>query len=995
MTCRNFFSKIVLLFLLLVSQIAFSQKVITGRVTDSSGNGVAAVTVTAKGTRTAVITNSDGAYSITISPSVTALVFSSVGYATQEVSIAGKTTVNVGLVITNASLSEVVVIGYGTTRKKDLTGSIANVTAKDFQTGVMTTPEQLIAGKIAGVSIISNGGGPGSGSVIRIRGGSSLTASNDPLFVVDGVPLDNSNISGASNPLSFINPNDIESISVLKDASAAAIYGTRAANGVIIITTKKGRGGAVKVNFSSVNSLSIISKKVDVLSANQFRQIVLAKGSAAQKAMMGTASTDWQDEVYHPAFATTNNISVTGGIKGLPYRFSLGYQNEDGVIRTDNLQRTSLSLALNPTLFDNHLKIDVNMKESLEKDRFPGTNTGSVIGGATSFDPTQPVHTKSARYGGYFQWLDPNNTTGLNAVAGKNPVGMLEQTNNTGTPNRFIGNIQFDYKFHFFPDLHAILNLGYDRAIGKGTVYVSDSAATNYVAGGTGGQNNYYKQTKENSLLEFYFNYSKDLKSINSRVDAIAGYSFNDYLITNYNYASYYANGTMIPGTAPIHPFDKPEHTLISFFGRANYAYRDRYLLTATLRRDGSSRFAPSNRWGLFPSVALAWVLKEESFLKNSNIISNLKLRLGFGITGQQDGIGNYDYLSYYALSDSGASYQFGNTYYQAFRPGGFYANRKWEQTATYNGGIDFGFLSNRITGSVDFYYKKTSDLLNSIPQPAGTNFSAYIVANVGDMTNQGVEFTISGEPIHTKILTWDASFNITYNKNEITNLTVVPKDKNYPGFPSGGIAGGIGGQFAQINQVGYPKNTFNLYKQVYDSSGNPIEGLFVDFNADGIINQNDLYKGKSSDPKVFMGFSTSVTYKKWSAGLVARASIGNYMDNNNYSQTGTQNQILGNSVLYNASTSYLTTNFVGNSQELLSDYYLQNASFLKLDNLNIGYNFGRIYNNRATLRINANVQNVFVITKYKGLDPEISSGIDNNLYPRPRIYAIVLNLDF
>lgn len=994
MSSKNLLRKVVLPAVILISQITYSQgKVVSGVVTDSKdGSRLGSVTVVAKGSKTGTQTSSDGTYHITVGPSVTILVFSSVGYATQELPIAGQTEINISLVLTNGSLSEVVVIGYGTAKKKDLTGSVATVTTKDFQTGVMTTPEQLISGKVPGVSIISNSGQPGSGSTIRIRGGASLSASNDPLIVVDGVPLDNGTISGAGNPLSFINPNDIESFTILKDASASAIYGTRASNGVIIITTKKGKSGKVKVSFNSVNSVSTITKKVDVLSAAQFKAIVNAQGTTAQKAMLGAASTDWQDEIYHAAFATTNNISVSGGINNLPYRFSLGYQYQDGVLITDNMKKVSLGLVLNPTFFDNHLKVDINLKGSAENTRFGNQD---AIGTATSFDPTQPVYAKSPRFGGYYEWLDATTNTGLKALVGRNPLGLLKERFDKSEPKRSIGSVQIDYKFHFFPDLHAKVNFGYDVAEGKGTVFVSDSAAQAYLAGGTGGNNDHYKQTHRNYLLEYYLNYVKDFTSIKSHLDVIAGYSYNDYLTTNYSYPKYYANGTKVPGSDPAYPFDKPENILISYYGRANFGYDDRYLLTATVRRDGSSRFAPSNRWGVFPSAAFAWNIRNEQFIRNSRAVSDLKLRLGYGVTGQQDGIGNYDYLSYYSLSQTNASYQFGNTYYQAFRPGGFYANRKWEQTTTYNAGFDFGFLNNRISGSIDYYYKKTKDLLNKVPQPAGTNFSAYIVANVGDMTNKGVEFVISGEPIRTKQLTWDVSFNITHNRNTITNLTVVPNDKNYVGLPVGSIAGGINGGFAGIDAVGFPKNTFYLYKQVYDATGHPVENVFVDKNGDGIINQNDLYKLQSADPKIFMGFSTSATYKKWSAGFVLRASIGNYVDNNNYSTTGTGNQIFGNYVLYNASSNYLATKFVGSSNDLLSDYYLQNASFLKMDNLNVGYNFGSVYHNKATLRLNFSVQNVFVITKYKGLDPELSSGIDNNLYPRPRIYALGINLEY
>jgi iron complex outermembrane receptor protein len=986
------------LLLLLCTAALAQNKIISGRVTDAGGNPMQGVSVTPRGGGPGTTTDANGNFRISVAGNVPTLLFSSVGFDTKELP-AKAGVVNVSLATTNTSLNEVIVIGYGAQRKKDLTGSVATVSSKDFQKGAITSPEQLIAGKVPGVSIISNSGQPGVGSTIRIRGGSSLNASNDPLIVIDGVPLDNDPISGVGSNLTFINPNDIESFTVLKDASATAIYGTRASNGVIIITTKKGRSDALKVNFNTVNSISAITKKVSVLSGDQVRDIVNANGTAAQKAMLGSANTDWQNEIYRAATGTDNNISVSGGIKKFPYRFSLGYQYLDGVLKTDNLEKATAGFAFNPVLFDNHLKVDLNLKGSMINERF---GNQAAIGGAISFDPTQPIYVKSNRYGGYFEWTDAQGN--LVNLAGKNPVGLLNQRFDKSTPKRSIGNLQLDYKFHFLPDLHANLNLGYDISHGEGTVYVPDSAAADYTRGG---RNTQYNQRKQNTLLEFYLNYVKDLAAIKSRVDVMAGYSYNDYMTKVYNFADYNAHGVKLPNSDPAFPYDIPRHTLISYFGRANYTFMEKYLLTATLRRDGSSRFSPGNRWGLFPSVALAWRINQEAFLKDNRVVSDLKLRLGYGVTGQQDGIGNYDYLSYYSLSAANASYQFGNSFYQGYRPGGFYANRKWEQTATTNVALDFGFLNNRITGSVDFYYKKTKDLLSSVPQPAGTNFSAYIIANVGDMENKGVEFSINAEPVRTADVTWDLGFNVTYNKNKITNLTVIPHDTSYIGFPSGNIAGGVGGQFAFINAVGSPKNTFYLYKQVYNKDGSPIEGVFVDKNGDGIINQNDLYKGKSADPKVFMGFSTNVTYKKWSAGVVMRASLGNYVYNNSYSQTGVLNQILGNSVIYNASTNYFSTMFKGgNGQQLLSDYYLQNGSFLRMDNLTIGYNVGSIYHNKATLRINAIVQNVFVITKYTGLDPEISPGaptttnpspnnpgIDNNFYPRPRIFSLGLNL--
>lgn len=975
------FSFVILLFLGAVAQ----NKLVTGTVTDSANRQpLRGVTITATGTNVAVATGANGNFSLNVPTNATTLTISYVGYRTQQVTI-GNEAVNVLLAGTAGSLNEVVVIGYGTTKKKDLTGSITTVTSKDFQKGVITTPEQLIAGKVAGVSVISNSGQPGAGSTIRIRGGSSLNASNDPLIVIDGVPLSNDGISGASNPLSLINSNDIESFTVLKDASAAAIYGARAANGVIIVTTKKGKGGPLTVNLSSINSLSVVGKKVDVLNAGEFRSAVNQYGTDAQKASLGTANTNWQNEIYQQAFATNNNISISGGIKNLPYRVSVGYINQDGILKTDNLQKNSLAFVLNPSLFDNHLKIDLNLKGTEENFRFANQ---AAIGSAITFNPTLPIYSGISKYNGYSTTHDLSG----NPVA--NPVALLTDYFNKSKVQRSIGNIQLDYKFHFLPDLHANFNLGYDVSKGTGTHFISDSSALAYHINGPDGYKDHYKQTNTNTVLEFYLNYVKNLDAIKSSLEVLAGYSYNNYLTTSFYYPTFYANGDTIQGSNPTYPFDKPEHTLISFFGRANYTYNERYLLTATIRRDGSSRFAPSNRWGIFPSVALAWRISSEDFLKGSNIVSNLKLRVGYGVTGQQDGIGNYDYIPYYFRSDSANLYQFGDTYYEGFKPGSYDGNRKWEQTATTNAGIDFGFMQNRISGSIDYYLKKTSDLLNYVAVPVGSNFSAYVTTNVGDMKNEGVELTLSTQPVRNNNLTWDVSFNYTYNKNTITNLTVIPNDPNYPGFQSGNISGAQG--FVYLNAVGDSKNTFYLYHQIYDLSGNPIEGLFEDVNRDGIINDKDRYKGKRADPNTFLGFSTNVFYRKWSAGFVLRASFNNYVYNNFYSNSGRLNQIIGGPVPYNASTNYLTTHFEGTTDlQPLSDYYLENGSYLKMDNFNLGYNVGKILKNRASLQLSFTIQNVFTITNYSGLDPEISFGIDNNFYPRPRIYAIGLNLNY
>lgn len=980
---------LLVLFLLTTARLQAQQQVtVTGMVKASADNlGIPGVSVLLKGTRIGTVTGPDGGFSLKVSGGTGVLQFTFVGYKSQEVAIPSSRNLTVLLEDDAAGLNEVVVVGYGTTRKQDLTGSIAVVGAKDFQKGSITTPEQMLAGKVSGVSIISNGGQPGAGSTIRIRGGASLSASNDPLFVIDGVPLDNTAVSGASNPLSFINPNDIETFTVLKDASAAAIYGSRAANGVIIITTKKGLSGDLKIGFTTVNSISSIIAKADVLNGDQIREIVNTTGTAAQKAQLGAFNTKWQDFIYQDGLATDNNLSISGGVKGLPYRLSLGYQNQRGILRTDELEKTSAAFVLNPTFFDNHLKLDINLKGSIQNTRFANT---AAIGGAVSFDPTQAVYTNRPDYNGYYEWLDNTTPSGLVNLVGRNPVGLLEQTENRSNPLRSIGNIQLDYKFHFLPDLHAVVNAGYDVANGKGTTYTNPIAASNF---NDKGFDNQYRQKRNNSVFDFYLNYVKVLPSIKSRIDATAGYSYNNYLTTFYNFASYNGYGDKVVNSDPAFPFDKQENRLISYFGRLNYSYDERFLLTATIRRDGSSRFSAAYRNAVFPSVALAWTLKNESFLKESKSVSALKLRIGYGITGQQDGISNYSYLATYGLSSPTTSYQFGNTFYQMYRPTAYISNIKWEQTATTNVGIDAGFFDNRISGTLEMYLKKTSDLLNRVPQPAGTNFSASAVVNVGSMENKGVELTLNFVPVKSTDFNWDFSLNATYNKNTITNLTVVPKDANYVGLYGGSIAGGVGGQFATISSVGLSKNLFYLFEQVYDQSGNPIEGVYVDKNGDGIINENDLNRGKPVDPKLFLGFSNNLNYKQWNLSFTLRANLGNYVYNNVSSQTGNLAQIKGSAILLNANPSYLTTNF--KTQQLFSDYYVENASFLKMDNINIGYRFGKVFKTNAALQLNASVQNVFTVTKYSGLDPEVSTGVDNNIYPRPRVFSLGLNLNF
>lgn len=987
--------------MLFTASAALAQSVVTGRVTDSKdGSPVSGVTVAAKGGGASTQTNALGVYSIKLPAGEKTLVFTSVGFIKQELPVGNE--VNVVFVSTSQQLNEVVVVGYGTARKKDLTGAVTTVSSKDFQKGVVTSPEQLILGKVAGVSITPGSGAPGDGGAIRIRGGASLRGSNDPLVIIDGIQLGGGGIAGSSNPLSLINPNDIETFTILKDASAAAIYGSRASNGVIIITTKKGKSGKAKVNFNTQLSYGKISKKIDVLSANELREFVNTYGNDAQKALLGTANTDWQDEIYRTAISTDNNISITGTATGennfrLPYRISLGYLNQNGVLKVGNLQRHSVGVSLSPKLLDGHLALNLNGRFARNKSIFG--NQGA-IGTAVRFDPTQPVRSGSARYAGFYEWLDNGSITGLKALAPRNPLGLLEEDNRS-TVDRFIGNAEIDYKFHFLPDLRANLNIGMDVASGNGTVYVNDSLASGYLRASDvngvlrSGTSNYYQQKIDNRFLEFYLAYSKDIRSIRSRVDLTAGYGYYENLYLNANFADYFANGSKRANSDPAFAVDLPENRLKSYYGRLNYNFNQKYVFTVNVRYDGSSRLNPNDRWLLYHSEAFAWRIKEEEFLKNSRVFSDLKLRVGYGITAQQDGIGNYSFLANYQYSSPTAMYQFGNEYYNFYRPLGYNSRLTWEKTATSNIAVDFGLFDGRISGTVDVYYRETTDLLNDLAQPAGNNFAAIQLSNVGTMENRGVEITLNAIPVKKKDLTVDFSFNATYNRNRITKLTF-SDGIDYEGQLTGGISGGTGGTI-QVNSVGYSRQAFYVFQQIYQQDGKPMDNLFEDRNRDGVINDKDKYRYKSPFADWFMGLSGNVNYKKWSAGFVMRASIGNYMYNNVYSSTGTIRNILDPlGYIANGSSNVLESKFSGNGDYYFrSDYYIQNASFLRMDNINIGYNFGQVFNRRVGLRANATVQNAFIITKYKGADPEIFNGIDNSFYPRPRTFVFGLNLDF
>lgn len=971
----------VALLLLFPLHILAQDRVINGKVTDSrSGTPVIGASVTPKNSTAGTTTGADGSFTLRVATQVNTIVVSFIGYADQDVDISGTTTPTISLVESALNLNEVVVIGYGTARKKDLTGSVATVTAKDFQKGLITTPEQLIAGKVAGVQITGNSGQPGVGSRIRIRGGTSLNASNDPLIVIDGVPVDNGRILGAPNPLSLINPNDIESQVILKDASAAAIYGSRAANGVILITTKKGTGGKLRATFNSLNSISVRRNEIDVLSGDQLRTLVNERGTANEIDDLGTANTNWQDEIYRSAFSTDNNISLSGGIKKLPYRLSIGYLHQDGILKRSNLKRTSFGLNLSPKFLDDHLSVNANVKYAMSKNFF--ANQGA-IGSAVDFDPTKPVHSGKNEFSGYYEWLSGPGT--LNNLAPKNPLGLLYDREDRSDASRFIGNLQLDYKMHFLPELRANLNLALDKSHGEGDIFVPATAAQDF---SRQGRINQYEQDKKNKLLEFYFNYAKDISSIKSRVDVVAGYTWQDWKTTEPAFDDLRADKSIFKAAGT--PFET-QNTLVSFYGRLNYNLMNRYLLTFTMRRDGSSRFNEDNRWGNFPSAAAAWVISDEPFMQPVTWISSLKLRGGWGITGQQDVGSDYGYQPNIFYGDSAAQYQFGGQYYVVARPQAYDANLKWEETESKNIGFDIGFANNRYSVTVDYYIKDTRDLLAVVPAPAGTNFSNQILTNIGSIKNQGFEFTLNTNPVASRNFNLELGYNLTWViKNEITRLQLV-QDPSYLGSETGSI--GLNGN-VQIHTVGERPSTFFLYRQVYDAKGRPIENLYEDKDGNGIINDYDKYWVKNPEPTVFMGFTASASYKRFGAGFVLRASLGNYMYNNVKAGSGTlQNVLTGQNYLNNAHTDILSSGF--NARRTWSDYYLQNASFLRMDNFYINYDFGTLLSSKTNFSVMANVQNVFVVTEYDGLDPELNGGIDGNVFPRPRTFTLGLKLDF
>ena len=975
---------LVALLLMGCLQLFAQTRTIKGEVTDAqNGDPLIGATIMVEGEKGGTVTDFDGNFSLQVSSSAKKIKVSYIGYIDKILTISDN--MQVKLESDSKALADVVVIGYGTARKSDLTGSVATVKAKDFNKGLVSSPEQLINGKVSGVQIMSNSGSASAGSTIRVRGGASLNASNDPLIVLDGVPLEQGGISGnSSNFLSMINPSDIESMTVLKDASSTAIYGSRASNGVIIITTKKGQQGGLKVNFNTTNSMQTRAQMVDMLSHDDFVNVINQFGTDNQKSLLGNANTDWNDEVYRTAFGTDNNLSLSGSIgKYWPFRVSAGYYNQSGLVRKDNVERWTGNVVLTPSFFQDHLKLTINAKGTLNNNSF---NNGGAVWAAATFNPTIPVYSGNSNYGGFNEALDAD---GYPVNAGvRNPRGLVDLYDSKSKVSRFIGSMDVDYKVHFLPDLKLHATIGADYAKGDGTIYVPGYAAQSFNKDESlsGSDYKYGPQKNENRLLTLYANYAKYFENIKSNVDLTAGYDYQFWKSTTPLYYTKSAAGTTL-STVKASDY---RHVMLSYYGRVNYSFDGKYLLTATVRRDASSRFSKDTRWGTFPSVALGWTLTEEPWLKNQKVLSNLKLRASYGVTGQQEGIGNYNYLPVYTSSVTGAEALINGQYITTYRPEAYVSDLKWETTTSWNFGLDFGFLNGRIGGAIDFYTRKTKDLLASVPTAAGTNFSKTILTNVGNVDSKGIEVSLNATPVQTKDWEWNLSYNFTWQNMKVKNLSLTQggSQTNVKVGPS------IDAYQFQVLSEGYEPYMFYVYHQLYDSeTGKPIEGAYADLNGDGEINDADLYRYHSPAPKYIMGLSTSLRYKQLTLGMSFRANIDNYVYNGMGMSTGAWETVsYNNSQLNNLNASFLKTGF--KTRQYLSDYYVENASFLKLDNLSLSYNVGKI-NKWASLTVSAMVQNVFTITGYSGTDPEVPNGMDNSFYPRPRTYSVSLGLQF
>lgn len=973
------FSISLLACLVLLPAMVLGQRTITGKITDSeSGEPMPGATVIVVDLFTGAYSDEEGNFSIKLPEGYTTLRVTYVGYPDMEQTVGSSDVLNFSM-NPGTTLDEVMVIGYGTVKKEDATGAIQTVNENVFNKGAITGAQELLAGKVAGVQIVTSGD-PGGGASIRIRGGSSLSASNDPLIVIDGVPVANDGISGSRNPLNIVNPNDIETFTVLKDASATAIYGSRASNGVILITTKKGSlGKKIKVNYNGSVAVSNRANEARVLNATDYRALINERFDEGHPArdLLGDSDTDWQNEVYQTGIQHDHNISAAGGIGILPYRVSLGYTNKTGLLKTDGFNRGTFALNLTPGFLNNTLQLKLGLKSMMTANRFANR---AAIWGSANFDPTQAIYDEGNAYGGYFTWLQDNGDP--NTLAAANPLASLYLRNDVSDVQRHIMSAQADYRMPFLPALRANLNLGYDISKGEGTITVPEEASFEFTNKGLMHE---YNQTKRNELLDFYLNYVEKFGDLN--LDVMGGYSWQHF------YKEDYVFGTSFDGTTEVTPMrtTPKEYYLVSLFGRANLTFKNRYLLTMTLRRDGTSRFSPENRYGLFPAAALGIKIIEDKAGK----LNNLKVRLGYGVTGQQDiGEDYYPYLARYQSSLVNARQQMGNEFVTTLRANGYDANIKWEETTTYNVGVDYSILNNRIFGSIEYYQRYTTDLLNFIPVPAGTNLTNFITTNVGDLENKGVEISVNTIPYQDKEKNafWEFGVNMTVNRNNITRLTAT-EDPNYQGVATGGISGGVGNTI-QIHSVGFPSNSFFVYEQVYDDAGIPIEGLYVDRNGDGQITPDDRYRLENPAPDVFFGMTSLFSYKDFEFSFAGRANFGNYMYNNVLSDRGNYNNLYASTnYLSNIHADYATIDFT--VPQYLSDHFIEDASFFRLDNITAAYNFRNLFEKQNNIRLSLTVQNPLLITNYSGLDPEVFGGIDNNIYPRSRTFLFGVNANF
>lgn len=957
--------------------------VVKGSVIDKEKQPVIGANVWVKGSKVGTITDLDGNFSIEVPGKNSILVVKYVGYKDLEV----VASFNMKIILEEDSelLEDVVVIGYGSVKKSDLTGSVTAIKTDEFNKGLQTTAQNALVGKVSGVNVVSGSGAPGSSSTIRIRSGASLSASNDPLIVIDGVPVDNSTIEGGGNILGGINPSDIETFTVLKDASATAIYGSRASNGVIVITTKKGSDSKLKFNYSTNISVSAITKKLNVLSADEFRSFVPIVSGVPSNIQLGSASTDWQDEIYRTGIGQEHNFSVAGNFeKHAPYRLSVGYTNQNGVIRTNNYERYTFNGGISPKFFGDHLSVDLNLKISYENNKKVDE---SAVNNALRYDPTRSVKTGSSTADtdpglGYFIWMNGNSPM---AIQTDNPVAQLDLQNMCNKVTRSIGNASFNYKIHHFEDLQLNLNLGYDILRSSYSNDVPQLAGMMYTSNMKDGTGLDYdsKQNKRNTLLDFYANYSHVFNEKHN-VSLMGGYGWQHFW-KKFNATTLSPSGEEL--FSPNHY--ETEYYLLSFYGRLNYDYNNKYMLTATLRSDASSRFAKGNRWGVFPSVALSWKIAQEDFLKDSKVLSDLKLRLSYGQTGQQDILNDYPYMTTFTVSYPEARYQFGDVWYNTYRPNGYDSDIKWETTATYNVGLDYGFLNNRISGSIDYYKRHTKDLLNTINVISGTNYSSVLTTNIGEMDNKGLELSINAVPINTKNWKWNIGVNYTWNDSEITKLNVIDSKSNF--VQTGAISGT--GKTVQVFMVGERPYTFYLAKQAYDESGKPLEGQYI--QPDGSVSslETRYATGKSALPTSYLGMNTQLTYKNWDFAVSGHGSFGNYVYNyvaaDQYVQSVYSDQGSFSNILRRTRDSGFQL------QQLYSDYFLEKGSFFRIDNLSLGYRFNKLWDASSSLRLILGVQNLLTITNYSGIDPEISSGIDRDVYPRPRIYTLSAVLNF